>query len=137
MKDIFEGDRSNLIFITIMTVFVRSNIAKFGQNAQFSKKIFCLLLKMTMTKIMRNESIMVQRRKSSWIKWYINFKDILIRTRDIAIIRMAFSSEFHNQSRPVLSLRCPWFIHYIWLNRNLQCYRSRMVCIGKLRSTAF
>ena len=59
MKDIFEGGRSDLIFITIMTVFVRSNIAKFGQNAQFSKKIFCLLLKMTITKKMRNENIMV------------------------------------------------------------------------------
>ena len=87
-----------------MAVFVRSNIAKFGQNAQFSKKIFCLLLKMTMTKIMRNESIMVQRRKSSRIKWCINFKNILIRTRDIAIIRMAYSSEAHNQTRPVLSI---------------------------------
>ena len=58
MKDIFEGGRSDLIFITIMTVFVRSNIANFGQNAQFSKKIFCLLLKMTITKKMRNENIM-------------------------------------------------------------------------------
>ena len=59
MKDIVEGGRSDLIFITIMTVFVRSNIAKFGQNAQFSKKIFCLLLKITITKEMRNENIMV------------------------------------------------------------------------------
>ena len=59
MKDIFEGGRSDLIFITIMTVFVRSNIANFGQNAQFYKKIFCLLLKMTMTKKMRNKNIMV------------------------------------------------------------------------------
>ena len=33
MKDIFEGGRSDLVFITIMTVFVRSIIAKFGQNA--------------------------------------------------------------------------------------------------------
>ena len=32
-------------FITIMTVFVRSNIAKFGQNAQFSKKKIFMLLK--------------------------------------------------------------------------------------------
>ena len=38
MKDISEDGRSDLIFITIMTVFVRSNIAKFGQNAGFSKK---------------------------------------------------------------------------------------------------
>ena len=28
MKDIFEGGRSDQIFITIMTVFVMSNIAK-------------------------------------------------------------------------------------------------------------
>ena len=40
MKDIFEGGRSDLFSITIMTVFVRSNIANFGQNAGFSKKIF-------------------------------------------------------------------------------------------------
>ena len=42
-----------------MTVFVRSNIAKFGQNAKFSKIIFCMLLKMTIIKKMRNENIMV------------------------------------------------------------------------------
>ena len=70
-------------FITIMTVFVRSNIAKFGQNAQFSKKIFCLLLKMTITKKKRNENIMAQRKKSSRIKRCMNFKNILIRTGDI------------------------------------------------------
>ena len=74
-----------------MTVFVRSNIAKFGQNAQFSKKIFSMLLKMTMIKKMRNENIMVQRRKSSQIKWCINFKNILIRTGDIRFIRMDLS----------------------------------------------
>ena len=59
MKDIFEGGWPDLIFISIMTVFARSVIANFGQNAQFSKKIFSLLLKMTITKKMRNENIMV------------------------------------------------------------------------------
>ena len=58
MKDVFEGGKSDLTFITIITVFVESNIAKFVQNAQFSKKNF-LLLKMTMTRKMRNENIMV------------------------------------------------------------------------------
>merc|ERR1711951_286184 len=89
---------------------------------------------MTMTKIMRNESIMVQRRKSSQIKWCINFKDILIRTRDIAIIRMAFSSEFHNQSRPVLSLRCPCLIYKIITQKLIEvCYLSNM-CLKRIFS---
>ena len=92
-------------FIIIMTVFVSSNIAKFGQIAQFSKKIFCLLPKMTKTKKMSNENIMVLKRKSSRIKRCLIFYNILIRTRDIAIISLAYGSEPHNQSRPVLSLK--------------------------------
>ena len=38
MKARFEDGKSDLILIIIMTVFVRSNIAKFGQYAQFPKK---------------------------------------------------------------------------------------------------
>ena len=48
MNDIFEDSRSDLFFITIMTVFVRSNIANFGQNAGFSKKKIDLLLMTTL-----------------------------------------------------------------------------------------
>ena len=59
MKGIFEGGRSDLIFIIIMTVFVRSNIAKFGQNAQFSKKNILFAPKNNIDQKKRNENLMV------------------------------------------------------------------------------
>ena len=42
-----------------MTVFVRSNIANFGQNAQFSKKYILYAPKNDNDQKMRNENIMV------------------------------------------------------------------------------
>ena len=47
------------LFNTIMTVFVRSNNAKFGQNTQLPKKNILHAPKNYNDKKMRNENIMV------------------------------------------------------------------------------
>ena len=45
MEDIYGDSAPDLIFIIILTVFVKSNIAKFGQYEGFSKIKNYLLLK--------------------------------------------------------------------------------------------
>ena len=48
MKDIFGFGSPELIFINILKVFVKSNIAKFSQYEGFYKIIIYLLLKATL-----------------------------------------------------------------------------------------
>ena len=74
-----------------MAVFVRSNIANFGQNAGFSKKKNCFPSNDFIDHVKTKIQYIILKQKASRIKWCIIFENILIRTGDIRFIRMDLS----------------------------------------------
>ena len=87
-----------------MTVFARSIIANFGQNAGFSKKKNWFASNDYIGHVKTKIQYIILKQKASRIKWCIILENILIRTGDIGFIRMDLSWEPHSRSMDFLSV---------------------------------